>query len=267
MQTLLSIGSTRQQIILKTLLMLATGLCALGVFILMGCGTAEEDPLEPSAPEQTHNSINPTQMSAIPAAPPAPTDGTPFVKEVGYYRDWKLTQLLTGTIPPGATIYTKVVFSEPMQHLPATDNTARPILYYRINQHRTRYRIAAHGARGEDFVSGDAKPRGTSTQTFVCKYIVHPDATGTFRLEVGKRSADGQGNLLAAFYVHGSTLQLEQPAVRGEADIRLSNNTIDENNAPNAVIGIFGTEAGAQLRYKIIRTYVSVLYIAGDFSR
>ena len=41
--------------------------------------------------------------------------------------------------------------------------------------------------------------------------------------------------------------------MRGEADIRLSNNTIDENNAPNAVIGIFETEAGAQLRYKIIK--------------
>ncbi|MDE0012130.1 MAG: hypothetical protein OXU36_13360, partial [Candidatus Poribacteria bacterium] len=110
MQTLLSTGSA------QNLLIFATGLCALGIFILMGCGTAEEDPLEPSAPEQTHSDINSTQMSAIPAAPPAPTDGTPFVKEVGYYRDWKLTQPLTGTIPPGATIYTKVVFSEPMQH-------------------------------------------------------------------------------------------------------------------------------------------------------
>ncbi|MDE0009980.1 MAG: hypothetical protein OXU36_02475 [Candidatus Poribacteria bacterium] len=253
MQTLLSTGSTRQQTALKNLLVLATGLYALVVFTLIGCGTAEEDPLESSAPEQTRNSINPTQMSAIPAAPPAPTDGTPFVKEVGYYRDWKLTQPLTGTIPPSTTLYTKVVFSEPMQHLPATDNTARPILYYRINQQRTRYRIAAHGARGEDFVSGAAKPRGTSTQTFICKYTVHPDDTGTFRLEVGKRSADRQGNPLAAFYVHSSTLQLGQPAVRREEDIHLSNNTIDENNAPNAVIGIFETEAGAQLSYKIIK--------------
>ena len=220
---------------------------------LIGCGAAEEDPLEPSAPEQTHNDINSTQMSAVPAAPPAPTDGTPFVKEVGYYRDWKLTQPLTGTIPPSTTLYTKVVFSEPMQHLPATDNTARPILYYRINQQRTRYRIAAHGARGQDFVSGNAKPRGTSTQTFICKYTVQPDDTGTFRLEVGRRSADGHGNPLAAFYVHSSTLQLEQPAVRREEDIHLSNNTIDENNAPNAVIGIFETEADEPFTYKIIR--------------
>ena len=247
MQTLLSTGSA------QNLLIFATGFCALGVFILMGCGTAEEDPLEPATPQQTHSDLNPTQMSAIPAAPPAPTDGTPFVKEVGYYHDWKLTQPLTGTIPPRTTLYTKVVFSEPMQHLPATGNTARPILYYRINQQRTRYRIAAHGARGQDFVSGNAKPRGTSTQTFICKYTVHPDDTGTFRLEVGKRSADGQGNPLAAFYVHSSTLQLGQPAVRREEDIRLSNNTIDENNTPNAVIGIFETDVGEHFTYKIIR--------------
>ena len=253
MQTLPSTNDTPQQTALKNLIILATGLYALVVFTLMGCGTAEEDPLEPSTPQQTHSDLNSTQMSAIPAAPPAPTDGTPFVKEVGYYRDWKLTQPLTGTILPGTTIYTKVVFSEPMQHTPATDTTARPILYYRINQQRTRYRIAAHGARGQDFVSGDGKPRGTSTQTFICKYTVHPDDTGTFRLEVGKRSTDRQGNPLAAFYVHSSPLQLGQPAVRREEDIRLSNNTIDENNAPNAVIGIFETEAGAQLSYKIIK--------------
>ena len=253
MQTLLSTGSIRQQTALKNLLMLATGLYAFVMLTLIGCGTAEEDPLESSAPEQTRNSINPTQMSAIPAAPPAPTDGTPVVKEVGYYRDWKLTQPLTGTIPPGTTLYTKVVFSEPMQHISATDNTARPILYYRINQQRTRYRIAAHGAKGADFGSGDAKPRGTSTQTFVCKYTVQPDATGTFRLEVGKRSADRQGNPLAAFYVHSSTLQLGQSTVRREEDIRLSNNTIDENNAPNAVIGIFETDVGEHFTYKIIK--------------
>ncbi|MDE0009956.1 MAG: hypothetical protein OXU36_02350, partial [Candidatus Poribacteria bacterium] len=69
MQTLLSTGRA------QNLLIFATGFCALGVFILMGCGTAEEDPLEPATPQQTHSDLNPTQMSAIPAAPPAPTDG------------------------------------------------------------------------------------------------------------------------------------------------------------------------------------------------
>lgn len=41
--------------------------------------------------------------------------------------------------------------------------------------------------------------------------------------------------------------------MRREEDIRLSNNTIDENSAPNAVIGIFETEVGEHFTYKIIR--------------
>ena len=52
----------------------------------------------------------------IPAAPQMPSTSEPRVIEVGYYKDARLTQPLSISVGGQRNIYTKVVFSEPMQH-------------------------------------------------------------------------------------------------------------------------------------------------------
>ena len=182
------------------------------VCAILGCGDTE-DPLKPIDSTDKHfSSIAATKIPPVASVAAAPaalaTTGTPSVTSVSYYTDWKLTKPLTGTVAPGTTFYTKIVFSEPMTLITADDNTARPILYYQIEGQRTRYRIAKHGASGADFQSGDAKPKGSGTQTFVCKYTVPAEMTGTFKTAVGKLSTDTDGNPLAKFYVDTQKLQL-----------------------------------------------------------
>ena len=105
------------------------------------------------------------------------------------------------------------MFSEPMQFKPADDNAARPILYYRVGKEQSRFKVAKHGASGEDFISGDAKPLQGGIDDYVCKYIVPADASGNFRVEIGKFNADLDGNNLPAFYTHKEQLQLGQAVI------------------------------------------------------
>ena len=152
------------------------------------------------------------QPEGIPNAPQAPGADTPFVKEVAYYEDWQLTKPLSGTVSPGTTFFMKVVFSEPMKFKAADDDIARPILYYRINGELIRFRIAKHGAGGEDFVSGDGKPWHGGVDDYICKYTVPADVMGEFTVAVGKLNADRDGNTLPAFYTHQEKLHLGQTA-------------------------------------------------------
>ena len=173
--------------------------------LMIGCG--EEEATESSAANMLGTMKIP---EAVAAAPQAPHLGF-RVKEVGYYTDWRLTKPLSGTVKPGTTIFTKVVFSEPVQFKPADDNSDRPILYYRIDKKRFRYRITKHGASGEDFVSGDAKPRGGGTDDYICKFTSPEDATDRFRAEIGRLNANKDGVTLPAFYTHKEQLQIGLP--------------------------------------------------------
>ena len=187
---------------------------------LLGCDTA--DPITPknetaALPTVTGSSSfrSPTEMQlgalkipeTAPGAPQVLTAGIPTVKAVEYYKDWQFTKPLTGVVRPGTTFFIKVVFSEPMQHIVADDNTARPILYYRLDGKLTRFRIAGHGASGDDFVSGDGKPLHNGTDDYICKYTVPTAASGMFTVAIGKLNADQEGNTLPAFYTHKERLQ------------------------------------------------------------
>ena len=146
---------------------------------------------------------------AGPAAQQAPQGGgAPFVKSVDYYQDWQLTQPIDTTVAPGTTLYTKIVFSEPMKLKVADDSSARPVLYCQVGEERIRYRIARHGASGADFVSGDAKPLQGGTDDYICKYTIPEGATGEFRTMVGKLSADTSGNTMESFYTHSVRLTI-----------------------------------------------------------
>ena len=212
---------------------------AIGILLvtITSCGETE-DPLEPTEMVKSGTDVElfGATKKAPDAAPAAPTmqmpEGTPTVKEVGYYADWQLTEELSGTVAPGKTIFIKIVFSEPMKFKPADDNTAFPILYYRVGNKQHRFKVAKHGASGEDFVSGDAKPLGSGTDDYICKYIVPTDATAKFRVEIGKFNADLDGNNLPAFYTHTEELQLGKAAEKPTEPEKTMVETPDEPTQP-----------------------------------
>lgn len=177
---------------------------------------------------------------AEPAVPQVPqAAGAPFVKSVSFYRDWRLTQPIDTAVEPGTTLYTKIVFSEPMRLKVAANNTARPVLYCQIGSNRIRYRIAKHGASGADFVSGDAKPLHGGTDDYICKYTVPEAATGKFTTMVGKLSADRSGKTMENFYTHATRLAIGSSDVtpaagKGGGTPNITQPTIDEGDGdPN----------------------------------
>ena len=88
----------------------------------------------------------------------------------------------------------------------------RPVLHYWVNGGTTRFRMMPHGSQGEDFVSGDAKPKGGGTDDFVCKYRVRPKDNGSqFWIRVGRWSADLEWNKMNEAYVHKPRLRLGEP--------------------------------------------------------
>ncbi|MDE0010981.1 MAG: carboxypeptidase-like regulatory domain-containing protein [Candidatus Poribacteria bacterium] len=185
-------------------------LCAAGIawVTIQGCGEEEAEPPIAVKPNSAVSSGEMKVPETVAAAPKAPGVGQPSVKAVGYYKDWKLTKPLSGTVASGTTFWIKVMFSEPMKHVAADDKTARPILYYKIDKELTRFRVAKHGASGEDFVSGDAKPLKNGTDDYICKYTVPKEAVGTFTVAVGRQSTDKDGNLLPTFYTHKEKLPI-----------------------------------------------------------
>ena len=191
-------------------------MCAIVAFtvFITGCGDEEiENPV--GMEEGAAETVGSLKMPDT--APGAPMlqkqEGVPTVTSVGYYSDWKLTKPLTGTVSKGKTIYIKVEFSENMKLVVADDKQSRPILYRRVGGKLIRFNIADFGAKGEDFSSGDAKPRGKTTTSFSCKYTVQPEDTGEFTLAIGKLSVDLQDNALPAFYTHREKLRLGKPSV------------------------------------------------------
>ena len=182
--------------------------------LLFGCGEDEEET-SLLKPEKTAinfmGEMKRAEITNAPAAPQMPGAGTPTVTEVNYYSDAQLTKPLTGIAQPGTTIFTKVVFSEAMQHTVSDAGNAKPILFYVIGVKEVRYRIKSHGAAGENFQSGDGKPLQDGTDDYICRYTVLANDQGAFALKVGKSSVDTDGNRLADHYVHNTTLQLGQP--------------------------------------------------------
>lgn len=182
------------------------GILSPGFFMITGCDQTTAPLVDVMVTDKT---------KPIPAAGEMEKDNAPestiapTVVEVGWYSDQQLTKPITGSVYPGDTIYTKVVFSEPMEFKAANDITARPILYYQINNTLLPYRIIPRGTSDENFQSEDAKPLHTGTDAYICQYIVREEDIGEFTSAVDKLSADETGNSLAAFYLHKMKLQIQ----------------------------------------------------------
>ena len=188
-------------------------IASVGAVLLLGCGE-EDTELSPLKPESAQGNLlgemKRLDVRNTPAAPQMPGIGSPTVTEVGYYRDLRLSQPITGTLEPGTTVYTKVVFSEPMRHIASDEKDARPILSFVIDGRAVRYRMKQRRTSGKNLQSGDSKPRNKKNDQFLCKYTVQADDEGRFTLKVGKFTTDTDGNKLAKTYVHGTVLQIGQ---------------------------------------------------------
>lgn len=188
---------------------------ALGMFFVVfaGCGDTEEEGvlLDDSSTIETIGAMKAPEEVAM--APQMPGVGTPSVTEVGFYHDWKLKKPITGPVEPGQKVFIKIVFSEPMTHIVSDTKAARPVLYYKTEGGLERFSVVAHRSSGKNFTDGDAKPLGTGTDDYICKYIVPEELTGAFSIMIGKQSADLEGNTLAKFYRHPEVLQVGQPVM------------------------------------------------------
>ena len=168
--------------------------------------TPEETPATEEEPEQKPREEpeeTPATEEEPEEAPTPPADTTPpTVVAVGWFSDPQLTQAITEDMHPGDTVYTKVIFSEPMLHVVADDIAARPGLSYVIDGVATWYRIKAHAASGDAFQSGDAKPVGDGTETFICKLTLPAETVGTLAVAVTPETADTAGNPVAEETLH-----------------------------------------------------------------
>ena len=153
---------------------------------------AEEEPSEPAEEVQEPEDTRP-----------------PTILEVAWYRDWQMTQSLTAdsVVHPGDTVYTVVVFSEPVIHTVADDDTARPALSIVVDGMEEQYAMLPHGVR---FQSGDAKPLQGGTDDYLCKYTIPAGIVGTPALRIGSTTTDIAGNA-AETSVHTAPFTIPEP--------------------------------------------------------
>ena len=179
---------------------------------------AEEDATEePSEPAEEAEEDPAEEAKGDPEEEPEeevvePEDTTPpTILEVSWYRDWRMTQPLRAAdsvVHPGDTVYTTVIFSEPVVHTVANDETARPALFIVIDGMATRYRMLS---RGSGFRGGEeAKPRSGRGTDYLCKYTIPAGIVGTPALRVGSTTTDIAGNA-AETSVHTAPFTITEP--------------------------------------------------------
>ena len=132
---------------------------------------------------------------------------SPVITEVSYYYDEQLSESVTDIIRPGETVYTKVVFSEPVRQVVADDNTSRPALFVVIDNKAVRYRTKE---REKDLESGDCKPM-KGADVYLCRYTIPEDTSGIVALRVGGATADEAGNRVMESVTHPSSIMAEKP--------------------------------------------------------
>ena len=171
-----------------------------------------KEPAEEKKPEEPESKPEPE--------PEEPTDTEPpTVTEVDWYSDRRMEQVLTddSMVRPGDTVYIVVRFSEPVTHIVAGDETARPALFIEADRVATQYRILPRGA---NLQSGEAKPL-SGVNDYLCKYTVPADIVGALTLLVGSETADEAGNGIAVDLAYTAPFRVmgSEPVVSTVAEI------------------------------------------------
>ena len=193
--------------------------------------------------------------------PEEPADTTPpTVVEVGWYSDEQLTKQITENIDPGDTVYTKIIFSEPMQHVVANDNTARPVINYRINKKTRRYRIVSHGTQ---LASGTAKPKEEKDAVaYVGKVIIPEDVSGAFAVQIGGASADTSGNKIGETVTQQADFSIEKPPMLPQVTVTEVSYHSDQNIDVEIVLAFY--RIGRTLYIRVVFSESMQHIIAND---
>ena len=167
------------------------------------------DPVKPEPkPEDPKDPVKPDPEDPV---EPEPADTiAPEVVRVGWYTDKKLRGLMYNNRQPGATLYAKVVFSEPVEHIVGDGVSARPALSLVVGGQATRLRVLPRDAGNTAFVSGTCKPLEGKTNAFACTYTVPAGNIGTVALQVGEETADTAGNAVIESQ-HIAPFMIEEP--------------------------------------------------------
>ncbi|MDE0089437.1 MAG: hypothetical protein OXU23_27230 [Candidatus Poribacteria bacterium] len=166
---------------------------------------------EPTKPAESTDT-NPEEQEPETKEPELePADTTPpTVVRVVWYANSRLKGLMLNNRNPGVTVYAKVVFSEPVEHIIGNDASARPALSLVVNGQAARLGVLPHNAGNRAFVSGTCKPLAGDTDTFACSYTIPAGSIGTVTLQVGEETADTAGNAAAESH-HIAPFMIEEP--------------------------------------------------------
>ena len=119
-----------------------------------------------------------------------------------FLSDEQLEELIVGSVRPEDTVYVKIVFSEPVTHVPGSSyDGARPHLSLLTKPRMPRigsvgFWILPRDANSEDFISGTCKPLQDNT-SYICKYTVPSNRIETLHLWVDPTTADINGTAVA----------------------------------------------------------------------
>ncbi len=131
----------------------------------------------------------------------------------GYYDSADADTALTGPVKASTDIYTKITFSENVNHVAGSGanlSSARPHLSYAIGGTATQYDIVASTVT---LATGDCKPNhATNTNVYICRYTTAAGNNGDFDFRVGIATADKANNPLAAAYTHTTKLAIDNTA-------------------------------------------------------
>ena len=131
----------------------------------------------------------------------------------GFFSDSSANTALSGTVPLGKDVYSKVTFSEDMDHVASTGSSARPEIEYKAGSASATVKQYAIVANSATLATGQCKPNhATQTRVYICRYTIGSSDDGTMDLRVGTNSEDKGGNAIASAYTHSATLTVDATA-------------------------------------------------------
>ena len=166
----------------------------------------------------------------------------------GYYSDANLTKSLARAMV-GTDIYTKVTFSEDMDHVVGDSTGARPVINYKIGSGTAQqFDIVAAGTT---LATGDCRPdAANSTDVYECMHTVVTADSTDFGFEVGAASEDLAGNAISA-YTHTAKVVIDKTAptfssarIVGKTLTVIFNEAMGSEKAANAQWNVQVTPSG-----------------------
>ena len=135
----------------------------------------------------------------------------------GFFADSGAQTSLTGPVIPGTDIYSKVKFSENVDHYAGSVELNRPDSNNRYDRPEILYQLGTGSKLRYDMVSttstlssGQCKPTSANPHDeYICRYTTNSYDSSPFKLLVGTNTEDLAGNQLASEYTYTSTIAID----------------------------------------------------------